>query len=36
MLVQSEDIWKICYLSNGFLVLNFDSFSGVFSAGINR
>lgn len=36
MLIQSEDSWRICYLAKGFLVLGFDSFPGVFSAGINR
>lgn len=29
MLGQSEDSWRICYLTNGFLVLGFDSFPGV-------
>lgn len=35
MSIQSEDSWRICYFANGFLVLGFDSFPGVFSAGIN-
>lgn len=29
MLGESKDSWRICYLSNGFLVLGFDSFPGV-------
>lgn len=34
MLVQSEDSWRICSLSNGFLVLGFDPFPSVFGPGI--
>lgn len=36
MLIQSEDSWRICYFAHGFPVLGFDSFPGVFSAGIHR